>query len=100
MPIKRGSVMSVRAHVLVSGRVHGVFFRATTRRVANKLGVTGWVKNVYNPDYVEAVFEGSKKEVEEMIKFCHEGPPAAIIKNVEVKWEDPTGEFDDFDVAF
>ncbi|WP_287584294.1 acylphosphatase [Candidatus Borrarchaeum sp.] len=91
--------MSVRAHVWVSGRVHGVFFRATTRRVAKRFGLTGWVKNLRD-GRVEAIFEGPREKVDEMIKFCHEGPPTAIIKNVEVKWEDPTGTFDDFDIAF
>jgi acylphosphatase len=91
--------MFVRAHVWVSGSVHGVFFRATTRRTAQKYGVTGWVKNLRD-GRVEAVFEGPKEKVDAMIKFCHEGPPAAIVKNVEVKWEDPTREFNDFDIAF
>ncbi len=91
--------MSVRAHVWISGRVHGVFFRATTRRVAKRFGLTGWVKNLRD-GRVEAIFEGSRENVEEMIKFCHEGPPAAIVSNVEVKWEDPTGMFDDFDITF
>jgi len=42
----------------------------------------------------------ASEKVDEMIEFCHEGPPAAIVKNVEVKWEDPTGKFDDFDIVF
>jgi acylphosphatase len=76
-----------------------VFFRATTRRVAKKLDLTGWVKNLRD-GRVEAIFEGPRENIDEMIKFCHEGPPAAIVKNVEVKWEDPTGKFDDFDIVF
>ncbi|MHA2062487.1 MAG: acylphosphatase [Candidatus Sifarchaeia archaeon] len=92
-------MMSVRAHVWVSGKVHMVFFRATTRRVAKKLDLTGWVKNLRD-GRVEAIFEGPRENIDEMIKFCHEGPPAAIVKNVEVKWEDPTGKFDDFDIVF
>ena len=91
--------MLVRAHVWVSGRVHGVFFRATTRRVAQRLGLTGWVKNLRD-GRVEAVFEGSQENINDTIKFCNEGPPAASVKNVEVKWEDPTGKFDDFDITF
>ena len=91
--------MLVRAHVWVSGRVHGVFFRATTRRVAQRFGITGWVKNLRD-GRVEAIFEGSREEVNKMIKFCHEGPPTAVINNVEVKWENPTSKFDDFDIVF
>lgn len=64
--------MKKRAHVYVSGRVQGVFFRATTRDEARSRGITGWVKNL--PDgRVEAVFEGEEKKVQEMIDFCHEG---------------------------
>jgi len=92
-------MMSVRAHIWVYGRVHGVFFRATTRRTAKKYGITGWVRNL--PDgRVEAIFEGPQEKVDEMIKFCHEGPPVAIVKKVEVKWEDPTGDFDDFYISY
>ncbi|MHC1586031.1 MAG: acylphosphatase [Candidatus Hecatellaceae archaeon] len=89
--------MQVRAHVYVSGRVQGVFFRWYTRDEALKLGVKGWVRNL--PDgRVEAVFEGEKEAVEKMIEFCKRGPPAAKVENVEVHWETPTGEFQDFKI--
>ncbi len=91
--------MKVRAHVFISGRVQGVFFRYETRLRAIRNNVTGWVRNL--PDgRVEAVFEGEKENVEAMINFCHRGPPGAIVKKVEVIWEKPAGEFKDFHIRY
>lgn len=91
--------MKVRAHVFVSGVVQGVFFRHETRIRAIRNNVVGWVRNL--PDgRVEAVFEGEKKAVDAMIEFCRRGPPGAVVKNVEVIWENPTGEFRDFRIIF
>jgi len=92
-------LMIVRAHVYVSGRVQGVFFRENTRRLAQKMGVTGWVRNL--PDgRVEAVFEGEKEAVRKMIEFCKRGPPAARVDDVEIIWEKPRGEFLDFEIRW
>lgn len=92
-------MMIVRAHVYVSGRVQGVFFRENTRRLAQKMGVTGWVRNL--PDgRVEAVFEGEEEAVRKMIEFCKRGPPAARVDDVEVIWEKPRGEFLDFEIRW
>jgi len=91
--------MKVRAHVFVSGKVQGVFFRSETRREAKKRGVKGWVRNL--PDgRVEAIFEGEEKSVKELIEFCKRGPPGARVTNVEVFWESPTGEFKDFEIKY
>jgi len=71
LPIEGGFkvFMKVRAHVFVSGRVQGVFFRHETRREARMRGVKGWVRNL--PDgRVEAVFEGEEEAVKELIEFC------------------------------
>lgn len=81
----------IRAHVLIAGRVQGVFFRATTQREARARDVDGWVKNL--PDgRVEAVFEGPEPAVEELIECCHEGSPAASVETVETEYEQPRGE--------
>jgi len=89
--------MKTRAHVFVSGRVQGVFFRSTTAREAQTRGVTGWVRNI--PDgRVEAVFEGDEEAVEEMIVFCKKGPNWARVTNVDVQWEAYTGEFEGFEI--
>lgn len=91
--------MMAKAHVFVSGRVQGVFFRSKTKYEAKKRGVKGWVRNL--PDgRVEAIFEGEEKSVKELIDFCKRGPPGARVTNVDVLWERPTGEFKDFEVKY
>lgn len=80
-----------RAHVVVSGRVQGVFFRAEARDRAASLSLDGWVRN--NPDgTVEAVFEGERDRVESMVEWCRRGPAHAEVENVEVAWGAPRGE--------
>lgn len=87
----------VRAHVFISGMVQGVNFRAFTKLQAEKWGLTGWVKNI--PDgRVEALFEGEKDYVQKMVDWCHHGPPAASVENVEIEWEKATGEYKDFTI--
>ncbi len=80
----------VRAHVLISGRVQGVGYRYATVDTASQLGLTGWVRNLPD-DRVEAVFEGARVVVEEMVRWCHAGPPAAVVKDVVVEYEQPEG---------
>jgi len=91
--------MKVRAHVFIIGRVQGVFFRYETKRLAMRRGVSGWVRNLPNGQ-VEAVFEGEKDDVEEMIRFCHRGPPGAVVRNVKILWEKPIGELQDFQIRY
>lgn len=91
--------MKIRAHVRVSGRVQGVFFRSETRDKAVKLGITGWVRNL-SDGRVEAVFEGEEERVKEIIEFCKRGPPGAKVTSVEVKWENYLGEFRDFKIKY
>ena len=79
-----------RAHVYVSGRVQGVFYRATTRDRAQEEGVDGWVKNL-DDGRVEAVFEGDPDDVESMVEFCYEGSDMADVSTVEVSEEEPEG---------
>ncbi len=88
-----------RAHVLIKGRVQGVLFRAETSSEAQEFGLSGWVRNRWDGS-VEAIFEGEKIAVEEMIGWCHKGPPAAIVKKVEVKWEEYKGEFTSFSIRY
>lgn len=80
-----------RARVRVHGRVQGVFFRAEASARAQSLELAGWVRNA--PDgSVEAVFEGESERVESMVEWCRRGPPGAIVDDVEVVHEEPTGE--------
>lgn len=88
-----------RAHLKISGYVQGVFFRANTQDRALDLGLKGWVRN-RSDGTVEAVFEGDKDKIEEMIKWCHKGPPGASVNGVSVGWEEYKGEFKDFDILY
>ncbi len=89
----------VRAHLRIYGRVQGVFFRSSMRGRAAKLELTGWVRNL--PDgSVEAVVEGPKDKVDELIRWAHRGPPLARVDKVDVKWERATREFDDFSIVY
>lgn len=89
--------MNVRAHVLISGRVQGVFFRSETGLQAKKLDVKGWVRNLAD-ERVEAVFEGEETAVKRLVDFCRKGPPGARVTNVNVLWEAYRGEFRSFEV--
>ena len=79
-----------RIHVYISGRVQGVFFRAETQRTATSLKLTGWVRNM-DDGRVEAVFEGEPDEIERMLDWCHQGPPASRVDRVEAAEEAFTG---------
>ena len=86
-------------HVIISGRVQGVWFRASTKQKAEKLGLYGWVRNTPEGN-VEAVFEGDDALVKEMIEWCHYGPPLAKVVNIEVKNQEPINGFDSFSVRY
>jgi acylphosphatase len=80
----------VRYRVLISGRVQGVFFRDSCRRLAEQHGVAGWVRNL--PDGgVEAVFEGPTEDVGRLLDWAHRGPRLAIVESVAVHPEPPEG---------
>lgn len=87
-----------RAHLFISGRVQGVTFRASTRRRAKKMDLNGWVKNLKD-GRVEAVFEGPEGKIKEMVDWCHRGPRAARVENVEVEWEKPR-EMGSFEIKY
>lgn len=90
---------NARAHVIISGTVQGVYFRAETRDQALALGVTGWVKN--RPEgSVEGLFEGKREAVEKLISWCRQGPPDADVSDVAVTWESYRGEFPKFKITF
>ncbi len=90
---------NVRAHVVVLGRVQGVFFRAETKRAADRIGVSGWVRNL--PDgTVEAVFEGTRPQVEQAIAWCREGSPMSRVTDVEVDWQEFSSSSDRFEVKY
>ena len=86
-----------RAHVNVTGRVQGVFFRDSTRQNAEQLGLSGWVRN--SPDgAVEAVFEGPSEKVREMVRWCEQGPRDASVENVETDFGPARDDLAGFEV--
>lgn len=83
-------MLVVRYRVLISGRVQGVFFRDTCRRLAEQTGVAGWVRNL--PDgRVEAVFEGPDEDVRRLVEWARSGPRYAVVDDVAVQSEPPEG---------
>ena len=89
-----------RLHILVSGDVQGVFFRAGTQGEARKLGVVGWVRNVPAGDGVEVMAEGERSALEKLLEWCSHGPAGASVSKTEHEWLDSTGEFRDFRVRY
>ena len=89
----------VRAEIIVSGKVQGVFYRERTRQKAEKLGITGWVKNL-GDGRVEAIFEGEKEKVEEMVDWARSGPIWAKVDGLDLVWEDYKGEFQNFEIRY
>ena len=87
----------VRAHVFISGWVQGVAFRYWTRGEAEKLGLTGWVRNLEDGQ-VEAVFEGEKEKVKEMIEKCKEGPYLSKVEEVKAEWGEAKGVLSGFEI--
>ena len=91
--------MNHRLHAIIEGRVQGVSFRYYTALTARQLNLTGWVRN--RPDgTVEALAEGEKIELYPFIEFLREGPPAANVRDVRLRWAEATGEFDNFDIQY
>jgi len=82
-PLKTYSV-----RLRISGRVQGVYYRASMVQEAQKLGLTGWVMN--RPDgSVEATAEGSKAELDQLIAWCQQGPEGARVAGVDAQWQQP-----------
>jgi acylphosphatase len=89
--------VTLRAHVVVSGRVQGVNFRWHTQRKAQELGLTGWVRNLWD-GRVEATFEGPDEAVRKMVNWCHSGSPMAQVDDVQAEYEAPAGDFGGFHI--
>jgi acylphosphatase len=90
---------NVRAHVIVSGRVQGVFFRAETQKAASRIGVTGWVRN--RPEgTVEAVFEVNPPWLTRLWPGAGRGHPCPKWTDVQVEWGEFSGEFESFAITY
>ena len=91
--------MDIRAHVFISGRVQGVFYRASTKNMAEQLGLKGLVRNT-SDGRVETVFEGEETVVKDMISWCHNGPRSAEVSDVTVDYTKFLGEFEEFCITY
>jgi acylphosphatase len=88
-----------KAHLIIRGRVQGVFYRAFARDIAGQLGLRGWVRNL--PDgSVEALFEGYRDEIEKAIEHCSSGPPGARVDGIDVNWEEYKGDLKGFQIRY
>ena len=91
--------MTGRVQVRVTGRVQGVFFRQSARDQAERLGLSGWVRNL--PDgSVEALFEGERPLVEQAVAWCRQGPPRARVDELVVMWLDGPAETGGFAIRY
>ncbi|MDI6844788.1 MAG: acylphosphatase [Candidatus Saccharicenans sp.] len=91
--------MKARFHAFISGRVQGVAFRFFAQHVASTLGITGWVRNLYD-GRVEVMAEGEKDKLELFLEELKKGPRLARVDRVDCLWEDYRGEFSDFSIKF
>jgi acylphosphatase len=86
---------SGRAHIVIEGRVQGVYYRASLKDEAERFGLKGWVRNLPGGE-VEATVEGDESAIEALVAWCRNGPPRAAVDNVTVESEAPLGDFDTF----
>ena len=91
--------MLSRVHVFVSGRVQGVAYRYFVERRASEIPVTGWVKNLRD-GRVEIMAEGEKADLESFLGFLRQGPRMANVDDLDIRWEDYRGEYEDFRIEF
>lgn len=84
----------------VHGRVQGVFFRATTRKVARDLKLSGTVRNLTDRKKVQVYAEGEKAQLETFIEFLKTGPPGAKVEKVDIEWLESIGEYTGFHVIY
>ena len=90
----------VAVRVIVHGWVQGVFFRDSTCRRAEELGLTGFVRNLPGGKVVEVQAEGERKQLDRLIDFLKVGPPAARVDRVETTWSEYTGSYSDFSISY
>lgn len=91
--------MKTRVHVRIFGKVQGVWYRASTKQKADELGIVGWVRNT-DDGCVEAVFEGEKAKIDEMITWCWIGPQRAQVTDVKMLPSYSEGTFTSFVVLY
>jgi acylphosphatase len=91
--------IKIRAHIVVKGKVQGVYFRQNAQRICKEYGVTGWVLNV-DDGSVEAILEGDKNSVEDAISWFKVGPPNAHVETIGLNYDRYSGDFKDFTISY
>lgn len=86
-----------RVHIIVLGKVQGVFFRASTKDTADNLELSGFVRNK-SDGTVEVIAEGDRGQLQKLVDWCHIGPDRSIVSGVEVDWSPYTAEFQEFNI--
>lgn len=89
---------TARVHLKVAGRVQGVYYRASALQEAQRLGLTGWVRNCSDGS-VEVVAEGPRRQIEHLIAWCQHGPAEARVTGVDLRWETPEHTFHRFSIT-
>lgn len=88
-----------RVHLLITGKVQGVYFRQTMMETAEKNNVFGWVRNLQD-DKVEAVLEGNDSNVDAVVEWAQFGPAGAVVRKLKIAEENYAGEFSDFEIRY
>ena len=88
-----------RVHILVTGKVQGVFFRQATKVIAIKNNVTGWVKNLEDTK-VEILLEGDAQNVNSLVDWCHNGPANSRVDEIKIAQQDFLGQYSNFQVLY
>jgi acylphosphatase len=86
-----------RVHLVIRGRVQGVFYRATTQEKARELGLVGWVRNRAD-GAVEVIAEGAREELEKLVEWCRVGPKHAQVIDVDINWQPSAKDFTEFTI--
>ncbi len=84
------------AHLIIKGKVQGVFYRASAKKQADSMGITGWVKNT-DAGHVELLASGSAEDIKAYIEWCKQGPPKAVVTEVAITKKDEV-KFDGFEI--
>jgi acylphosphatase len=90
-------LISKRVHLVIHGKVQGVFYRGMTEKTARSLGLAGWVRNL-SDGTVEAVAEGSEEPLKRLVEWAWQGPTAAKVESIDETWSAATGEFSNFSI--
>ena len=95
-----GNTDLASVHAIVEGYVQGVFFRAFVSRRAEKLGLSGYVRNLHDREAVEVQAEGERKRLEELIDYLKVGPSSARVERVDTNWSSYTGSYHGFSIRY